>query len=329
MEFKKDTSIIEITQDERNQIIGLANKLTISPTEEPELFCSQSKELSKQLPQRIIDILLSFAKNGSETGFLLIKNLEIGENIPKTPSSNVYKVGEQTILARIQSLFVNTISDMIAYEAEGYGRLFQDVVPVESMSKNQTSIGSSVELEIHTEQAFSKLRPDILSLACLRGDLDAYTHILPVQYILNNLNDDEIEMIREPLWKTGVDLSFKLNGHEFIDGDIRGPIPIISGNHKDPILVFDQDLMTGITDESDKMVKKITDIYYKSRLRHNLKPGEIVLIDNNRAVHGRSPFFPKYDGYDRFLIRCFGTFDYEKSEYARPNNSRTIQAIYS
>jgi len=329
MESKKNHSIIEITQDERNQIIGLATKLTISPSEEPELFCSQSKELSKQFPQRIIDILLLFAKNGSETGFLLIKNLETGENIPKTPSSNVYKIGEQTILSRIQSLFVNTISDMIAYEAEGYGRLFQDVVPVESMSKNQTSIGSSVELEIHTEQAFSKLRPDILSLACLRGDLDAYTHILPVLSILNNLTNDEIKLLREPLWKTGVDLSFKLDGHEFIEGDIRGPLPIISGQHQDPLLVFDQDLMTGVTEESDKMVKKITDIYYKSRLRHNLKPGEIILVDNNRAVHGRSPFFPKYDGHDRFLIRCFGTFDYGKSEYARPNNSRTIQAIYS
>lgn len=329
MESVKNPSIIEITQDERIQLICLATKLTISPSEEPELFCSQSKELSKQLPQRIIDILLSFAKHGSETGFLLIKNLETGENIPKTPSWNGYKIGEQTILARIQSLFVNTISDMIAYEAECFGRLFQDVVPVESMSKNQTSIGSSVELEIHTEQAFSKLRPDILSLACLRGDLDAYTHILPVQIILDNLNDDEKKLLREPLWKTGVDLSFKLDGHEFIEGDIRGPLSIISGQHKDPLLVFDQDLMTGITEESDKMVKKITDIYYKYRLRHNLKPGEIILVDNNRAVHGRSPFFPKYDGYDRFLVRCFGTFDYKKSEYARPNNSRTVGAIYS
>ena len=329
MEFKENRSIIEITQDENPQILSLATKLTISPTEEPELFCSQSRELSKQLPQRIIDILLSFAKNGSDTGFLLIKNLEISENIPKTPSSNGHKVGEQTILARIQSLFINVICEMIAYEAEGYGRLFQDVVPVEAMSKNQTSIGSSVELEIHTEQAFSKLRPDILSLACLRGDLDAYTHILPVQFILNNLNDDEKKLLREPLWKTGVDLSFKLHGHEFIEGDMRGPLSIISGLDEDPLLVFDQDLMRGITEESVKMVEKITDIYYKYRLRHNLKPGEIILVDNNRAVHGRSPFFPKYDGYDRFLIRCFGTFDYSKSEYARPNNSRTVGAIYS
>ena len=57
--------------------------------------------------------------------------------------------------------------------------------------------------------------------------------------------------------------------------------------------------------------------------------GDIILVDNRRAVHGRSSFSPKYDGYDRFLVRAFATYAYEYSEYARPNNSRTISAIYS
>jgi L-asparagine oxygenase len=224
---------------------------------------------------------------------------------------------------------------MIAYEAEGYGRLFQDVIPVKSMEKNQTSISSSVELEIHTEQAFSKLRPDILSLACLRGNEKAYTYILPVQSIINNVSETELEMLKTPLWNTGVDLSFKLNDHEFIEGDIRGPMSIIRGDkdprleNEDPLLVFDQDLMSGITEESNEMILKIVDIYYKHRLSHNFTPGEIIFIDNNRAVHGRSPFVPNYDGLDRFLVRCFGVYNYEYSAYAREYGGRVVSAIYS
>ena len=110
---------------------------------------------------------------------------------------------------------------MIAYEAEWYGKLFQDVVPLRAMEKAQTSLGSNTELEIHTEQAFSKLKPDILSLACLRGDPNAYTHIFPVQTILNNLTTEEKALLREPLWYTGVDLSFKLNNNEFIECKIK------------------------------------------------------------------------------------------------------------
>ena len=271
-----------------------------------------------------------FAKNGSETGFLIIKNVEIVENeLPKTPTENQYKVGETTILAKIQGLLMSIISDLVAYEAESYGRLYQDVVPMKEMETVQTSVGSNTELEIHTEQAFSKLRPDILSLACIRGDKEAFTYVLQVNKIIKNLTSEETDLLYRPLWKTGVDLSFKINGYEFIEGDIRGPFAILNGSKNDPKLVFDQDLMEGVTEEADKMIEKIVDIYYKERIAYNLKPGEIIIIDNNRAVHGRSSFFPKYDGYDRFLIRCFGTFDYEKSSYARGNGTRTISAIYS
>ena len=321
---------IELDNEENILIINLAKKINASPSDEPELFCAQSKECSRNVPQRIQNDLLRFSEKGSQSGFLLIKNINLGyEAIPKTPFDNNSKIGEQTILARIQSMFISIIGEMISYEAEGYGRLFQDIVPVQSMSHNQTSIGSSVELEIHTEQAFSKLRPDILSLACIRGDPLAQTYILPISYIIENMNEKEREMLQLPLWKTGVDLSFKLNGDEFIEGDIRGPLCIINGEKDDPHLIFDQDLMFGIDEESDKLVKKIVDIYYNYRQHHNLQSGEIILVDNNHAVHGRSPFSPKYDGNDRFLIRCFAVYDYNKSKYARTNDVRMVSAIYS
>jgi L-asparagine oxygenase len=284
--------------------------------------------------------LHSFAKSGTKPGFILIKNISfdniapnlpfpISMSLPKTPDNNNSKIGENTMLARIQSILLCVIAELISYEAEGYGRLFQDVVPIKKMENEQTSVGSNTELEIHTEQAFSKLRPDILSLACIRGDPLAQTYILPVNSILENLDNEERDLLRLPLWKTGVDLSFKLNQNEFIEGDIRGPFPIISGDEHNPKLVFDQDLMFGITEEANNVIKKIIDIYYKYRNQHNLQTGEIILIDNMRAVHGRSPFYPKYNGYDRFLIRCFAVYNYDYSNYARENDSRVISAIYS
>jgi len=323
----EESHIIELTNDEIEVMKELAMNISENPSISPDLYCLQVKSASQHVPQRIYTLLQNFAHKGTNTGFLLIRRIPVGE-IPSTPENNNCKIGEQTILAKIQSIFISVMSSMIAYEAEGYGRLFQDVIPVKSMEKNQTSISSSVELEIHTEQAFSKLRPDILSLACLRGNENAYTYILPVNSIINNVSETELEMLKTRLWNTGVDLSFKLNGHEFIEGDIRGPMSIIRGDNH-PLLVFDQDLMTGITDESNEMIQKIVDIYYKHRLSHNLTPGEIIFVDNNRAVHGRSPFSPKYDGLDRFLVRCFGVYNYEYTAYARENGGRMVSAIYS
>jgi L-asparagine oxygenase len=326
----KSKSLLRLQEDEINVLIELAERITADPSEEPELFCKQCALSSADVPNRVRDAMLDFVMKGSDTGYLLFQRIPLDEfKVENTPETNGFKIGEKTILAKIQAILINIIGEMIAYEAEGDGRLFQDIVPSKKMAKDQTSLGSNTELEIHTEQAFSNLKPDILSLSCLRGDPGALTYILPVQKIINNLSEEDTALLYLPLWKTGVDMSFKLNGHEFIEGDVRGPLPILQGNKIDPILTFDQDLMSGVDETSESMIGKIVNVYYSQRLSHNLTPGEIIFIDNRRAVHGRSPFFPKYDGADRFLVRCFAVFDYEKSKHARLHGGRMVSAIYS
>jgi hypothetical protein len=320
---------IVLDYEEQLQLESLANLIKADPTEEELLFCKESKEAAQSMPQRLRNIIENFINFGSKRGHLLIKCDLIEGDLPDTPPNNNSRIGETTILSKIQSMIVNYKSDIISYEAEGYGRLFQDVIPVKKMETEQTSVSSKIVLELHTEQAFSNLKPDILSLACLRGNPEAYTYVLPVGTILQNLSNEEIDLLYEKLWMIGVDLSFKLNGVEFIDGDLRGPISILNGSRSDPVLIFDQDLMKGITERSNELIQRIIDIYYKSRIEHSLKPGEIILIDNRRATHGRSSFTPMYNGKDRFLIRCFGTTDIKKSEHARSSNKRSIFAKFS
>jgi hypothetical protein len=35
-----------------------------------------------------------------------------------------------------------------------------------------------------------------------------------------------------------------------------------------------------------------------------LADGDLLVIDNDHAVHGRTPFIPRYDGTDRWLKRA-------------------------
>ena len=328
---QEKVSSLDLTELELEILINLADKITASPSEDAELYCQQAKENSTYVPERIRKTLLFFKEHGSDTGILVVKRIPVDDSlIGITPPGNNYKTGEKTNLAKIQALLDFVIGEMIAYEAEGYGRIYQDIVPSKSDAKNQTSLGS-IELEIHTEQAFSQLKPDILTLGCLRGDPEAKTHILPVKYILEHMTLEEQTLLKESLWITGVDLSFKLNGCEFLDGDIRGPMAIIHGQNveTDPLLLFDQDLMHGINEQSESIVKRIVEIYYQYRLSHTLSSGEIVFIDNHRCVHGRSGYSPRYDGKDRFLIRSFVVFDYQRTEYGRTDGGRVVEAIYS
>ncbi|MGE0137021.1 MAG: L-asparagine oxygenase, partial [Ilumatobacteraceae bacterium] len=37
--------------------------------------------------------------------------------------------------------------------------------------------------------------------------------------------------------------------------------------------------------------------------------GDLLVVDNTVAVHGRSPFLPRFDGTDRWLQRTFVVSD--------------------
>ena len=294
----------------REDLLNLATKITANPSENPSLFCQQSKNISQLLPQNIKHILQQPKKP-----FFFFRDFPITTDLD---------LGETTILARIQSILLSFLGEMIAYEAEGNGYLFQNITPSKNMINLQTSVGSNIELEIHTEQAFSPLRPDFLSLACLKGDPNAWTYILPVNILLQNLSTDEIELLWKPLWNIGIDLSFKISGKP---DEIRGPISILQGNPNYPILVFDQDLMTGITEEAQQIIYRIIDIYKRFRIQICLQAGDILILDNRFVVHGRSPFSPKFDGNDRFLIRAFAVLKINE-EYIC-SNRRMVLTEYS
>jgi L-asparagine oxygenase len=302
-------NILEVQEDEKEILTILGKSLKHnSPTNNTEEFISVTNKLSLRLPSRIKKELEKFKKSGHEYGALLIRNLP-NEPFVITPKDNKEHIGETTILANVQALFNEYIGHMVSYEAEGDGYLFQDMVPNKELRKTQTSLGSNVELELHTEQAFSDYRPDYLSLACIKGDKRAYTFFLHVNQILEQMTDDEIHYLEKEKWKIGVDMSFALNGCDFA---ARGPLSILKYNGQHYDLVFDQDLLMGMSITSSKMIGEIVDIYYKCRNGYVLRPGEILMLDNNKVLHGRSPFQPKFDGNDRFIVRSFIMNDLEK-----------------
>jgi L-asparagine oxygenase len=315
---------VELSHEEVNSLYQLAFRITASPSVNPEIFIHEVKCLSNFVPMRIKKLLKTFS-DGS--GHILIRKIPTVDK-PSTPSDNTHHLGEKTTMAKIQALFNQNLGEMVAYEAEGYGRLFQDMVPNFQLSQTQTSLSSNVELEIHTEQAFSGLKPDYLSLACLRGDPNAKTYVFHINTLLENLTEEKIEMLYKPLWKIGVDMSFKMNKYiHFLEGNVRGPLPIL--DKETGLFVFDQDLMSGITEEAENLKKEIIEIYRIKKSELVLEEGDVVILDNRCVVHGRSPFNPKYDGSDRFIVRSFVMTDYKKSEYARQNSLRMIETKYS
>jgi L-asparagine oxygenase len=322
-------SVLRLEAEEADLLADLAAGLAELRREGPDRFCEEAALCAALLPRRVRKHVAQFSLYGTREGFLVVRGLPLEPDLPPTPPDNTHHLGETTITAAAQAILNHCAGEMVGYEAEGAGQLFQDMVPSEQAIDTQTSLSSGVELELHTEQAFSLLKPDLISLGALRGARDAATYVLGARDLLAVFDPAERELLREPLWTTGVDQSFRVGRHDFIAGPLRGPFPIIEGSEDDPFIRFDQDLDWGITAQAELLRQKIIELYPQVRTSYTLAPGELLLIDNHRVVHGRSPFRARFAGSDRFIVRSFVVRDLAKSRAARFANGRTIGAQFS
>lgn len=315
-------NVYVLNDNEKNELYNLSlNLKELCCYTDVDLFLRNAKILSHKLPKSMQLFLKNFVDEKLLDDIAIIKNLPYDREL-ETPGDNSHFIGEKTILSKCQAIINEFIGEMISYQAEAHGRLFQDMVPNKELMRTQTSLGSKIELELHTEQAFSELRPDFLCLSCLKGDEQAKTYYLHVRDIIENLSNEEVELLKKDLWKIGVDLSFVMNG---CSNEIRGPLSILT--EKD--LLFDQDLMIGVNENSKIIIEKIIDIYYKFRKFHVLVPGDSLIINNKRLVHGRSSFEPKFDGNDRFIIRSFILDNIEKVKNKTTVHDRMIGVQHS
>jgi L-asparagine oxygenase len=319
---------VVLSGSEQQEMLALARYVTPDPTADPEEFCQQACRAAAYLPPYIAEPLRAFRRRGVPGGIVVIAGFPV-RDVPPTPAGNTEHTGQHTPLARFQAIINEFLGSMVAYEAEGGGQLFQDMVPCAADATSQTSLSSAVELEVHTEQAFSELRPDFLSLACLRADPHAATYVLPASRLAAALTPHDAALLRKPRWTTTIDASFLAADRLFADGLERGPMPILYGADDDPFMVLDQDLMRGVDDEAHDALNRVVDVYLRKRSAYTLNEGDIAILDNLRTAHGRSPFRARFDGTDRFVVRSFITRDLNRSRHARPRDCRTISASCS
>lgn len=310
------------------ELLRLAKYVTEDPIQDPEAFCTAARRAAAYLPNPVAEFLRGFYRSGSPSGAVLFSGLPV-DDAPATPADSRQHLGQRTMLARVQAILNEFLGSMVAYEAEGGGKLFQDMVPSRAAAATQTSLSSATELQVHTEQAFSDLRPDYLSLACLRGDPGARTFIITAKEIASRFTPEETGLLRQSRWTTTIDASFLGQGHNFEAGAVRGPMPVMYGAADDPFLVVDQDLMRGTDQVAQDLLERVNSACLEGRSAHTLRPGEVLILDNKRAAHGRSDFIARFDGTDRFVIRSFVVRDLDRSRHARSGDSRLVLAAYS
>lgn len=271
-------------------------------------FVRAAGKARRHLPADVHDALIDFADEPDPSGALLLKGMPVGRLslTPSHPTEHTDKddTSEMTLLTVARAL-----GQPIGYQPEHGGDIVQNIVPTKGAATTQTSTSSAVELMYHTEAAFHPHRPRYLLLLCLRGDPSAATTLSSIHEVARQLPLDVRATLFEPRFRTAADESYV--GRR--PTQLGLPIPVLSGDWDRPSMVFDADLMVGIDDDAEAALRCLADAVVACHTSTVLEPGDLLVVDNTIAVHGRTPFTPRFDGTDRWLQRTFVVADLSTS----------------
>lgn len=254
----------------------------------------------------------AFSHDAGPRGALLLRGVEVGA-VPTTPESPTSPTGKDLRSELALLAVARRLGEPVGYLPEHGGSIVQNLVPTRDAVGRQTSTSSGVDLAFHTETAFHPHRPRYLLLLCLRGDPTAATTLASVDDLLPALGAATVGELHRPHFRTAVDESF--GGRPEVP--VGPPRPVLGGGPGAPTLCWDAELTVGETDEARAALADLADAVAQRQRRIVLEAGDLLIVDNTRCVHGRSPFRARFDGTDRWLQRTFVVEDLAASSGER------------
>jgi hypothetical protein len=295
-----------------------------------ERFFSAATLAMHTFPRSVREQLNRFAREGNSEGALFLYGFPTDIDLPPTPLQAQEWTYKPTQVSEFWLCCIASIlGEPVAYIQEKQGSIFHNIFPTQANAHLLSSESSAIDLNFHTEMAFHPFLPDYLMLYGLRQDVDkeAYTSVTSVAHILKELTSAQRDLLFKPAFKTGIDYSFgSPNG-------IKGNGPVLSvlyGDWQDPFLRYDSELMIGLTPEAQQVLDQLTEIIAELQQSVQLASGSLLVLDNCRCVHSRSPFTAYYNGRDRWLQRMLVVESLRPSIQDRPSpRKRAISTDFS
>jgi len=320
---------LQLSPKEARLLETLAKQLSMfDPKTQPDRFVLEAQILSAQLPEWLRRGAQHFRRFGSPCGALLIRNLPTG-HVPETPSHADAAVGMHLQAACVMAIVAALIGEQFGFKPELAGNIFQDILPVLGYENTQQSISSVVPLTLHFETVFSEDRADFVALFCVRSDRkgNAGTYLAPLREVLSLLDRATIAILRQARFTTTVDASF-LRGSQSDIPVLIGPIAALYGSEDRFRGRVDFEEAKGLDADAEDALLALREAAERVKVEVQLTPGDLIIIDNHGAFHGRASFQPQYDGSDRWLIRTFLALDLGRSIAARPGDGRILDADF-
>lgn len=270
---------------------------TFTPDELVDLALAVTPLLPPDLRRRVIE----YRRYAPDGDVLLLRGLlPSGVTFPATaasPSAPSSGPAQSAMLLLVGVMVM--LGEPFNYSTLYSGRLVQNMVPVRSMEFTQTSQSSTGMLDWHCEDSFREDRCDYAGLLCLRGDPSGASKYAQAKDV--ELSPDLVATLREPRFHVRPDPAHVLPG----EVSMRR-LAILSGSESAPEIAYDTHHLAPIDDADMAAANALRELgacLDKVAISHVMERGDLLIFDNKRVVHARTPFIARFDGTDRWLMR--------------------------
>ncbi|MGW2640970.1 TauD/TfdA family dioxygenase [Streptomyces sp. NPDC001348] len=241
-------------------------------------------------------------------------------------------------------LLGSLLGDVFAFGTQHGSNPVVDVFPIKGHETEQLGSSSEAELAWHNEDAFHPFRAEYVILFCLRNDQSVGTNFASAGAL--SVSEDDWKILSSPRFRIRPDDSHSTRfssaavpRHGIPPADLaeafarmeRGhavpePVAVLSGSPERPFIRIDPAFMeTGDDPEADDCLRRLMRTVDEALMNVVLASGDVLVIDNRRAVHGRQAFQARYDGTDRWLKRVNVAVGLRRSHGANaPYGSRIL-----
>jgi L-asparagine oxygenase len=273
--------------------------------------------------------ILSFKRNGCQGGRLLLRGAVPDPDLmPTTEIQSEIEQNKGTFYSEFYLIMLGKLlGEPFSYTQEKNGALIHNVRPSKLNETNIASDSSAIVLDLHNENIYHPVQPDYVILIGLRIDPSglAKTLVLGVDEILPKLSSQDIETLSAFEFRTSVDYNF---GNATADRGNGPLVRVLYGNSVSPMIAYDDEYVAGINSKAQGALDRLRKILHEGMSEVELQPGDILLMDNLKTVHGRTAFKARYDGTDRWLQRLLVTRDLRRAEMLLGQTNRTVSWTY-
>jgi Fe(II)/alpha-ketoglutarate-dependent arginine beta-hydroxylase len=340
---------IHLTSGEREEVDALLTEVSAGyPDANDPRFLERVALYAGRLPERLRAVAGQLRLTES-AGACRVSGFEVDDALVGDTPRHWADTLAQNRAVREEFYFVlcaTLFGDVFAWSSQQGGRLVNEVVPIPGDEDRQINSGSTATLLWHTEDAFHPYRADYIGLMCIRNPdktettlacvadvpiAEEVSRVLFDRHFVFRPDDAHLPANRDPHAVTAPENEAVVaRSHARIEEMTRNPqkTAVLFGDPAYPYIRLDSDAIDRAVE--DPAAAAALDEFMNEVDRHLrgvvLEPGDVLFVDNYRAVHGRQPFTARVDGRDRWLKRINITRDLRRSRDARV--SATSRVVY-